>query len=232
MAQTLDLRAHRLQAGAVESGRFRFAQLDFTRIAAEAGAIAINAAALLLLLAPLSPHFIPTEAKHEDVIIIKEQPKKPPEKPRDVEVVQKPRITPIAAPTLTPPKIEVPLVVDPIASDIAVDPELVADASIGNKIAITEPLAGAHLEYEVAPPPAYPREAMRDGLTGTVTLRVLVDVDGKPIDVQIESSSGHRMLDVAAKRHVLAKWRFKPAMQEGQAVQAIGLVPIDFTLSR
>ena len=56
--------------------------------------------------------------------------------------------------------------------------------------------------------------------------------DGKPIDVRIERSSGHRMLDVAARKQVLAKWRFRPAMQDGHRVQAIGLIPVDFHLDR
>jgi protein TonB len=244
MAHTLDLRtgslrarpleARRLQAGAAESGRFHFAQLDFTRIAAESGAIAINAAALLLLLAPLNMHLTPAAEKPDEVVIIPVTPKKPPPPIIDKVEVVKPHTTTPVVPTITPPKIEVqqPPVVDPLPGDIAVDPTQIADATIGNKIAITESLAGAHLEYEVAPPPTYPREAMRDGLTGTVTLRVLVGIDGKPIDVQIERSSGHRVLDAAAKRHVLAKWLFKPAMQDGQVVQAIGLVPIDFNLDR
>jgi protein TonB len=50
--------------------------------------------------------------------------------------------------------------------------------------------------------------------------------------VQVERSSGHRVLDAAAKEQVLAKWRFKPAMQDGRAVQAIGLVPVEFNLNQ
>ena len=61
-------------------------------------------------------------------------------------------------------------------------------------------------------------------------LRVLVDVDGTPVSVTVESSSGNRNLDKAALQHVLKTWRFKPAMQDGQAVQAYGLVPIAFSL--
>ena len=92
-------------------------------------------------------------------------------------------------------------------------------------------MSGAHLEYEVAPPPQYTAAMMRGNLQGTVLLRVLVDVDGTPLNVSIERSSGHRELDQAARRQVLAKWRFKPARQDGQAVQAIGMVPVNFTLN-
>ncbi len=65
---------------------------------------------------------------------------------------------------------------------------------------------------------------------GTVLLQVLVDSDGRPLDVQVQSSSGNRSLDEAARKHVLKRWMFRPAMQDGRAVQAIGLVPVAFSL--
>lgn len=221
---------------ALRTQRFHIGKLDFTRISAEAGAIAINGAALLLLLAPLSMHVPPMEARNPDIVIIPATAKKPPppivDPPKKVEVVKQ-RFTP-SLPAVTPQKPDVqpqPLV-DPVIGDIAVDAVQLAGANIGRSDAITGPLAGAHLEYEVAPPPPYPAEAVRKALTGTVTLRVLVDVDGTPIDVQIERSSGHRVLDAAAKRQVLAKWKFRPAMDKGHAVQAIGMVPVVFNLTQ
>ena len=98
-------------------------------------------------------------------------------------------------------------------------------------IAPQPPRVGVQLEYAQAPAPAYPRDALRDGVEGTVLLKVLVDVDGRPLDVQVERSSGNRSLDRAARDQVLQRWRFRPAMQDGRAVQAIGLVPVDFRLN-
>ncbi|HVQ33928.1 MAG TPA: energy transducer TonB, partial [Lysobacter sp.] len=46
-------------------------------------------------------------------------------------------------------------------------------------------------------PPPYPPEAMRRRIEGTVLLRVLVDVDGRPLDAWVETSSGNRALDEA-----------------------------------
>lgn len=91
----------------------------------------------------------------------------------------------------------------------------------------TEP-APVQLAYRSAPPPAYPRNAMRMGLGGTVLLRILVDADGHPLRVTIERSSGHRDLDEAARTQVLSRWLFQPAIRNGLAVQAIGLVPVTF----
>ena len=92
------------------------------------------------------------------------------------------------------------------------------------------PLPSATLEYVHATSPRYPPAELRGGVQGTVILRVLVDVDGKPASVTVETSSGNRNLDRVALQHVLKTWRFKPAMQNGQVVQAYGLVPIAFNL--
>jgi protein TonB len=86
------------------------------------------------------------------------------------------------------------------------------------------------LEYARTPAPAYPPDAARRGLEGVVMLQVLVDVDGRPLEVHIHRSSGHRILDQAAARHVLRHWTFRPAVKDGVPVQAIGIVPIEFTL--
>jgi protein TonB len=90
----------------------------------------------------------------------------------------------------------------------------------------------ATIAYETATPPAYPIQALRAGVQGTVLLKVLVDAGGKPMQVAIERSSGSRTLDDAARRHVLAAWRFHPAMRDGRAIEAWALVPVQFNLSR
>lgn len=90
----------------------------------------------------------------------------------------------------------------------------------------------ATIAYETATPPAYPIQALRAGVQGTVLLKVLVDAGGKPVQVAIQRSSGSRSLDDAARRHVLAAWRFHPAMRDGRAFEAWALVPVQFNLSR
>ena len=90
----------------------------------------------------------------------------------------------------------------------------------------------ATIAYETATPPAYPILALRTGVQGTVLLKVLVDASGKPAQVAIEHSSGSRTLDEAARQHVLAAWRFHPAIRDGHAIEAWALVPVRFNLSR
>lgn len=90
----------------------------------------------------------------------------------------------------------------------------------------------ATIAYATATPPAYPIQALRAGVQGTVLLKVLVDASGKPVQVAIKRSSGSRTLDDAARQHVLAAWRFHPAIREGHAIEAWALVPVQFNLGR
>lgn len=90
----------------------------------------------------------------------------------------------------------------------------------------------ATIAYETATPPSYPIQALRAGIQGIVLLKVLVGVGGKPLQVVIARSSGSRLLDDAARAHVLAAWRFHPAIRDGHAIEAWALVPVRFDLDR
>jgi protein TonB len=79
-----------------------------------------------------------------------------------------------------------------------------------------------------SPPPQYPREALRSGESGTVLLRVRVAPDGSPVDVELVESSHSRILDRAATEAV-RRWRFRPALRDGQPVEGVVQVPIAFT---
>ena len=66
-------------------------------------------------------------------------------------------------------------------------------------------------------PPVYPGESVRRGERGTVVVVIQVSPEGRAAAVDVVSSSGHVLLDQAAREAVLA-WRFLPAMQGGRAV--------------
>ncbi|MEW6074641.1 MAG: energy transducer TonB [Planctomycetota bacterium] len=66
-----------------------------------------------------------------------------------------------------------------------------------------------------SPPPPYPPLAHRRGWEGTVVCRIAVAPDGTALAVEIERSSGHRILDEAAREALLA-WRFVPARRGGE----------------
>lgn len=211
--------------------------LDGTRIAANTGAILFNGVMLMLMLAPLSAPTL-LMPKHEnlpDIILI-------------------PKVTPPVLIAPAPPKPDTPkppieVRVTHTAPPVAPAPEIVventAPSDIDTRVAIatptietppsnigTEVFTGATLQSLKNPAPPYPPEAVRNNLTGVVELEILVGIDGKPIDVSIVRSSGHRVLDQAAVRVVKSRWTFQPAMSNGQPVQARGRVPIEFKLDQ
>jgi len=197
------------------------------RIAAYSGVIAIHAAALMLLLMPMAAPVRPVV--QETIPVIWTVPKKTELVPVTVPRPDKPRQTvrklAVAQPRVQPPAVDVPLLVesgDPAPTDAGpVDdtaPDVIAPPAI----------AAVRLEYASAPAPGYPRDALRRRIEGTVLLQVLVDVDGRPLDVRVQESSGNRQLDEAARLQVLKRWSFRPATRDGVAIQAMGLVPVVF----
>jgi protein TonB len=99
-------------------------------------------------------------------------------------------------------------------------PPPAAPAAIADS-AVPQPLS--------SPAPRYPREAQRRGETGTVLLRVHVGPDGTPYSVDLVQGSGSRTLDRAASDAV-RRWRFRPAVRDGQAVAGEVQVPVTFDL--
>jgi protein TonB len=88
----------------------------------------------------------------------------------------------------------------------------------------------AHADYARNPLPAYPAVARRREQQGTVTVRVLVGVDGFVERAEIADSSGFDTLDNAALETVRSRWRFVPARHDGLAIESWVLVPIRFAL--
>lgn len=205
---------------------------DAGRIAGTSTALAIHVIALMILLAPMAP---PPVAVTIDKHIPPDPPRTvvEPTKPEPVEVLVKQDVVTKPEPVVRPQQPDSLIANNEIIVDngtIAVETTTISTETVEPGPSISEPLAGAHLQYANAPPPVYPRAALRDRLSGTVMLEILVDIDGRPLKVSIAQSSGHRELDRAALDHVLKRWTFRPAIKDGQAVQAIGLVPIAFNL--
>jgi periplasmic protein TonB len=210
-------------------------RIEPVRILGIAGAITLNVAALMLLLVPVSAPMQIVEVPDPPVIFIEEKIE-PPAIPPIVVPVVRPTTTRTTIPTpLNPPLPQQTLDQDVIVPDGSeYVPPTNADPIPDTGPALPtyhDPLPSTRLEYASAPAPTYPREALLNGIEGTVVLKVLVDVDGKPLSVEIERSSGNRRLDDAARRQVLRKWMFQPAIRNGQAVQVYGIVPVNFSLS-
>lgn len=81
----------------------------------------------------------------------------------------------------------------------------------------------------VNPSPVYPPDALRRGLEGLVLLRVTIGPDGRVTEVSVARSSGVRKLDESA-RDAVRRWKFEPAMRDGNTVEWTARLPVRFRL--
>ena len=206
---------------------------DSVRIAAMSAAIALNAAALLAIMRPMVARLPDAPAITQAIRLI-DHPVEPRPLPAPPPIDLKPIPVPRhATPTVVKHVESPPPVAQAVPTDegtAAATPEAPVVTAPVAPPTVQGPPVEATLAYIAAPAPAYPKIAISSHMQGTVTLRVLVDEAGKPVDVVIESSSGHALLDKAARDQVLARWRFQPAQQNGQPVRAWARIPVTFDL--
>jgi TonB family protein len=79
-------------------------------------------------------------------------------------------------------------------------------------------------------PVKYPTEALKRGREGRVVLDFVVAADGSVRHSVIRQSSGSARLDDAAVSAARG-WSFSPEVQNGKAVAARALVPVDFRIA-
>ena len=79
------------------------------------------------------------------------------------------------------------------------------------------------------PKPIYPKIAIRRGIEGDVSLRVMLTASGAVSSVTVEKPSGSTLLDAAAVSAV-KQWQFNPAMYQGEPAASVTTVPIEFKL--
>ena len=88
-------------------------------------------------------------------------------------------------------------------------------------IAPTQPLAVD------TPPPEYPAQLACDDIGGTVGLIMEIGLDGSPVNIRVENSSGQPALDQSAMDTV-GTWTFRPATRNGKPVTTDLRVPVTF----
>ena len=142
-------------------------------------------------------------------------------KPKPIE---EPRPKPVEAPIIAaqnpqPAAVEAPAPPPPLPAEpvIAAAPPL----------AVSTPIFNA--DYLDNPSPPYPALSRRLQEQGRVLLRVLVNVEGRADQVQIQKSSGFTRLDGSAIDTV-RHWKFVPAKRGAESVPAWVLIPISFKL--
>ncbi|MFZ6757689.1 energy transducer TonB [Undibacterium sp. Ji50W] len=67
-------------------------------------------------------------------------------------------------------------------------------------------------------PPKYPKAALMNEETGTVTMGFLISTDGKVVESKVDKSSGSKSLDKAALG-ALSQCKFKPGTKDGKPDQ-------------
>jgi len=105
-------------------------------------------------------------------------------------------------------------------------PRPAAPVPVANAVPTPARFSASYLQNPV---PRYPLAARRAGEQGTVTLKVLVSVDGLPRRVEVEKTSGASRLDAAALDAV-RRWRFVPARHGAAPIESWVLVPVVFRL--
>jgi protein TonB len=190
----------------------------------------------------ISVSLIAPEARHEQGVAPKPLPVKPQSVETDTKHVKK-TVTPKAAvaPKDSEPQLAAKAVdhayvsapeqktANPVAEAAPSQPVLinVAEATPTKEEPVEQPRFNA--EYLDNPSPAYPALSRKLREEGRVLLRVRVDASGHPAQVTMHESSGFPRLDERAADTV-RRWKFQPARQGGQPVEAWVIVPIQFSL--
>lgn len=208
----------------------RHAHPDSVRIAALSVAIALNLAALLVLLRPMAPQMAQQAQQAAAIpinwILAKKEPPPPP--PIEMKKPAQPKTVPHTQAVPQPQPVAPPVVNLTDQGTVAAPPAMPTLAPPQPTIG-TAPIE-ATLAYR-ATPLKYPAQGLHSRMQGQVILKVLVDENGMPQDVVVEQSSGYTLLDRSAREQVLKGWRFEPAMVGGHAVRAWARVPVTFNLN-
>ena len=194
--------------------------------------VALHVAAIAALMSAKMD--LPDKFKETRTVIELIQPPKPPP-PQPVEGKQpEPR-----DPTITYPSAHVPLppIDSPIVSpgptpsfDDLVGPTL----DLGPKaLPIPAPAPvriGARLVTPAAElKPPYPRSKLASGEEAVLRLNLTIDERGRVVAVEPIGRADRVFLD-AARRHLLAHWRYKPATADGRAIGSTIAVTLRFQL--
>lgn len=90
-------------------------------------------------------------------------------------------------------------------------------------------LSGSAVRYLTEPVLTYPRTSRDLGESGTVVLKVLVDEQGRPKEVEVARSSGHVRLDQQALQ-AMRRARFQPHVEDGVPRAVWVMAPQTFAL--
>jgi len=199
-----------------------------------AAAVAFNGGILALLVALPATHYLrPTPTPPIKVQFVPLDPVPPPE---PVEPDAQVRTEPTRTADPTP---------DPVRVDTQIDLAQTIDLTLDDFPPPPDPSAGTTSIKPPPPPvilraepdprfadrfrPPYPPSMQREGLEGSVTVRVAIDARGRVTSVE-QVSATHPAFFEAAQRHALRAWRFRPATRDGVPVASEQVLTLRFEL--
>ena len=101
-------------------------------------------------------------------------------------------------------------------------------------LAATQASAAEGADFDVrptpvkTPPPAYPANLRRDGVSGVVAIKVVIDESGSVVECSVSKSSNPDFEQPAIS--AVKNWKFKPAQKGGSPVKISLVIPIKFSL--
>jgi periplasmic protein TonB len=115
---------------------------------------------------------------------------------------------------------------EPAVASAASSTPIVAPATEAAERVRMSPNATQALTHPVSP--NYPLLARQMKVQGSVIMQALISREGTIQDLQV--LSGPAIL-AAAAREAVKQWRFKPYLQEGQAIETQAKITVNFTIS-
>ncbi len=137
------------------------------------------------------------------------------------------------SPTISIEPPQVPVIDTPITQESlrAISIPVQQSAPVVSNADDDAPRLVSTVEYVREPSPRYPSQSRKLREQGLVTLRVLIDEQGRACSIEVESSSGYARLDHAA-REAVERAAFRPYVEDGEPRRAVVLIPIEFNLNR
>ena len=79
-----------------------------------------------------------------------------------------------------------------------------------------------------SPPPVYPESARSQGLQGVVLLQATISSEGVPSDFRVLGSPGEDLTKAALD--AVAQWRYQPTLLNGEPVEVVTTITVNFQL--
>ena len=93
---------------------------------------------------------------------------------------------------------------------------------VGGAFTAAKLIAGTHVS------PEYPESARAKGIEGLVTLEATISTDGVPTDIKIVTSPDESLSQAATD--AVKQWRYQPTLLNGEPVEVVTMIAVDFRL--